>query len=67
MLKPLSYPDILLGLPVDETLTTFLARAGLALPEGFAWSDDTHCTKRLIAAIQSCPAGKTSVTSRIIA
>lgn len=55
MLKPLSYPDILLGLPVDETLTTFLARAGLPLPEGFAWSDDTDCTKRLIAAVQACP------------
>ena len=45
MIKPLSYPDILLSLPVDETLTTFLARAKLVLPEGFALVDDTECTK----------------------
>ena len=51
MIKPLSYPDILLSLPVDETLTTFLTRAKLVLPEGFVWADDTECTKRLIAVI----------------
>lgn len=65
MIKPLSYPDILLSLPVDETLTTFLARAKLVLPEGFAWVDDTECTKRLIAVIQSCP--DQSVRDRIAA
>ena len=65
MIKPLSYPDILLSLPVDETLTTFLARAKLVLPEGFVWSDDTECTKRLIAVIQSCP--DQSVRDRIAA
>lgn len=65
MIRPLSYPDILLSLPVDETLTTFLARAKLVLPEGFAWVDDTECTKRLIAVIQSCP--DQSVRDRIAA
>ena len=65
MIKPLSYPDILLSLPVDETLMTFLARAMLVLPEGFVWADDTECTKRLIAVIQSCP--DQSVRDRIAA
>ena len=55
MIKVLSYPDILLSLPVDETLTTFLARAMLPLPEAFAWSDDAQCTRRLLEVIQSCP------------
>lgn len=65
MIKPLSYPDILLSLPVDETLTSFLTRAMLPLPEGFVWRDDTECTKRLIEAIQTCP--DQSVRDRIAA
>lgn len=54
MLKPLSYPDILLNLPVDQTLKTFLERAQLPLPDAFEWTDDIDTTKALILAIQSC-------------
>ena len=55
MLKPLSYPDILLNLPVDATLRTFLERARLPLPDAFSWEDDVQTTKALTQAIQSCP------------
>ena len=55
MIKPLTYPDILLSLPVDKTLQTFLQNARLPLPEDFAWTDDTETTRVLINAIQNCP------------
>ncbi len=55
MLKPLSYPDILLNLPVDGTLKLFLERERLPVSDTFAWTDDTASTEELTLAIQSCP------------
>ena len=55
MLKPLSYPDILLNLAVDETLKLFLERERLPVSDTFAWTDDTATTEALTLAIQTCP------------
>lgn len=55
MLKPLSYPDILLSLPVDETLKIFLERERLPVPNTLAWTDDSETTKALTQAIRTCP------------
>ena len=55
MLKPLSYPDILLNLPVDGTLKLFLERERLPVSDTFVWTDDTATTEALTLAIQSCP------------
>ena len=53
MSKPQTYADILLRLPVDDTLKTFMERHALPLPEGWAWSDDVHTSRKLIGLIQS--------------
>lgn len=50
-----TYADVLLNLPVDATLRSFLDHHGLALPDDFDWTDDTGTTTRLIEAIQECP------------
>ncbi len=50
-----TYADVLLDLPVDSTLRTFLEDQGLALPDDFNWADDTGSTHRLIDAVQTCP------------
>ncbi len=50
-----TYADVLLNLPVDATLRSFLGHHGLALPDNFDWTDDTGTTTRLIEAIQECP------------
>ena len=50
-----TYADVLLHLPVDTTLKTYLDQHGLALPDDFDWADDTDTTNRLIEAIQDCP------------
>ena len=55
MSKPLTYADILLSLPVDETLKTFLERHALPLPPGWEWSDNTGTSRRLIRLVQSHP------------
>ncbi|MGB4557655.1 MAG: hypothetical protein WBI20_02960 [Burkholderiaceae bacterium] len=65
MLKPLSYPDILLGLPVDQTLRLFLERAKLALPATLEWTDDIATSKALILAVQSC--AQIDVRDRVVA
>ena len=55
MVKPHSYLDILLCLPVDATLRTFLERSRLPLPDAFDWIDDTRTSIALTRAIQACP------------
>jgi hypothetical protein len=63
--KPLTYADILLSLPVDETLKTFLERHALPLPAGWEWSDNTATSRRLIRLVQSHP--ETALRDRIVA
>lgn len=65
MSKPLTYADILLSLPVDETLKTFLERHALPLPAGWEWSDNTATSRRLIRLVQSHP--ETALRDRIVA
>ena len=50
-----TYADVLLNLPVDTTLRTYLERQGLALSSDFNWVDDTNTTSALIEAIQNWP------------
>ena len=50
-----TYADVLLELPVDTTLRTYLEHQGLALPGDFNWADDTNTTAALIEAIQNWP------------
>lgn len=50
-----TYADVLLNLPVDTTLRTYVDHHGLPLPGDFDWTDDTGTTTRLIEAIQDCP------------
>jgi len=63
--KPLTYADILLSLPVDDTLKTFLERHALPLPAGWEWSDNTATSRRLIRLVQSHP--ETALRDRIVA
>ncbi len=53
MSKPQTYADIVLYLPVDDTLKTFIGRHELPLPEGWSWQDNTHTSRKLIKIIQS--------------
>ncbi len=53
MSKPQTYADIVLYLPVDDTLKTFIGRHELPLPEGWSWQDNTHTSRKLIKLIQS--------------
>lgn len=53
MSKPQTYADILLSLPVDETLKSFMVRHELPLPEGWAWQDDTYTSRALVKFIQN--------------
>ncbi|MDI9234582.1 hypothetical protein [Limnohabitans lacus] len=39
MSRAQTYADILLNLPVDDTLKTFMERHALPLPEGWSWND----------------------------
>lgn len=65
MSKPQNYADILLNLPVDETLKTFLERHVLPLPEGWSWSDSMHTSRSLVRLVQSHP--NTAMRDRIVA
>jgi len=51
--KPQTYADILLCLPVDETLKTFMVRHELPLPQGWTWQDNTYTSRTLVKLIQS--------------
>ncbi len=60
-----TYADVLLDLPVDATLRTYIERQGLVLPSDFSWTDDATTSAALIDAIQSWP--DPAVRDRIIA
>jgi len=42
-----TYADILLSLPVDDTLKTFIERHALPMPESWVWSDTVQTSRRL--------------------
>jgi hypothetical protein len=50
-----TYADILLSLPVDDTLKTFIERHALPMPESWVWSDTVQTSRRLIGLIQAHP------------
>jgi hypothetical protein len=52
MSKPQTYADILLSLPVDETLKTYMTRHQLPLPERWIWQDDINTSRALVRLIQ---------------
>ena len=53
MSKLQNYADILINLPIDETLKTFMERHALPLPEGWSWQDNTYTSRTLVKLIQS--------------
>jgi len=55
MSRPQTYADILLHLPVDDALKTFMERHALPLPEGWMWDDTVHTSRRLAGLIQDHP------------
>ncbi len=55
MSRPQTYADILLHLPVDDTIKTFMERHALPLPEGWRWDDTVHTSRRLAGLIQGHP------------
>lgn len=65
MSRAQTYADILLNLPVDDTLKTFMERHALPLPEGWSWSDSVQTSKGLIGLIQSHPVA--AMRDRIVA
>ena len=60
-----TYADILLSLPVDDTLKTFIERHSLPMTEGWAWSDTVQTSRRLIGLIQAHPV--VAMRDRIVA
>ena len=50
-----TYADILLSLPVDDTLKTFIERHALPMPESWVWSDTVQASRRLIGLIRAHP------------
>ena len=65
MSRPQTYADILLNLPVDDTLKTFIERHSLPLPEGWIWHDSIQASKRLVGLIQLHPS--VAMRDRIVA
>ncbi len=65
MSKPQTYADILLSLPVDDTLRSFLERYSLPLPPGWEWEDSKEASRALIGMIQAHP--ETSLRDIIVA
>ncbi len=65
MSRAQTYADILLNLPVDDTLKTFMERHALPLPEGWSWGDSVQTSKGLIGLIQSHPVA--AMRDRIVA
>ena len=53
MSKPQTYADIVLWLPVDETLKAFMLHHELPLPNGWIWQDNAYISHKLIKLIQS--------------
>ena len=50
-----TFVDVLLELPVDNTLQNFLAANGLPLPDDLSWSDGQEVTRTVIEAIRTWP------------
>lgn len=65
MSKPQTYADILLSLPVDETLKSFLNRHALPLPQGWVWQNSIQTSQALTRLIQVHP--NLAMRDRIIA
>ena len=65
MSRAQTYADILLNLPVDDTLKTFMEGHALPLPEGWSWNDSVQTSKGLIGLIQSHPVA--AMRDRIVA
>ena len=65
MSRAQTYADILLNLPADDTLKTFLDRHALPLPEGWVWRDAVQTSKALIGLIQAHPV--VALRDRIVA
>jgi hypothetical protein len=65
MSRPQNYADILLNLPVDDTLKTFIERHAMPLPEGWIWHDSIQASKRLVGLIQMHP--NVAMRDRIVA
>ncbi|WP_322993028.1 hypothetical protein [Limnohabitans sp.] len=65
MSRPQTYADILLNLPVDDTLKTFTERHTLPMPEGWIWHDSIQASKSLIGLIQLHP--NVAMRDRIVA
>ncbi len=47
----LSFVDVLLELPVDAALRSFVTQAGLPLAADFDWSDESSVSERLVDAV----------------
>jgi hypothetical protein len=65
MSRTQTYADILLNLPVDETLKTFIERHAMPLPEGWIWHDSVQASKSLVGLIQMHP--NAAMRDRIVA
>ena len=65
MSRTQTYADILLNLPVDDTLKTFIERHAMPLPEGWIWHDSIQASKSLVGLIQLHP--NVAMRDRIVA
>ena len=65
MSRTQTYADILLNLPVDDTLKTFIERHAMPLPEGWIWDDSIQASKSLVGLIQLHP--NAAMRDRIVA
>ena len=65
MSRTQTYADILLNLPVDDTLKTFIERHAMPLPEGWIWHDSIQASKSLVGLIQLHP--NAAMRDRIVA
>ena len=50
-----TFVDVLLELPVDTTLSTFLASHGLPVAAGFDWEDTPRTSQALVEAVRAWP------------
>jgi hypothetical protein len=50
-----TFVDVMLELPVDNTLRDFLTTHGLPVPDGFAWDDTPETSQFLVEAVKVWP------------
>ncbi|MCR6496844.1 hypothetical protein LJB71_11890 [Thermomonas sp. S9] len=50
-----TFVDVLLELPVDTTLSTFLASHGLPVADDFDWEDTPRTSQALVEAVRAWP------------